>query len=293
MSVMGIIMVLVVPMILGAREAVQSEQLRTSVNQGLRGGSDLIGSDIRVAGERFPSSSVLVLPPIEIVHGEGDDPDEIVLRRNLWDATLPVCERVNGTEQNFIVVRDSAWMANPPGSNFPECGQPLNDDGWPVSLAEIGALADTIGVDGNLMGYILDPTEPMGEFIEFGLHNNAKTNGNIRRSTADALENDYRRNNRPRIYVMSERRYRVVDDVLELVINQDEDAALRVVADVLNLQAEFVMNDGSVVGAIPDDMTWRDIAAIEITLTTESTMDNEVSTNTLTSRYFPRNVLSR
>ncbi len=167
LAVMGIIMALIVPMILSARQTTQSEQLRTAVNQNLRVSMDLIGNDVRTAGERFPAASSLVLQPILITDGGVGAPDEILLRRGLWDATLPVCERVNGAEQGIIVVRDPAWLANPPGSNFPECGQPLDANGWPMNLADVRALQDTIGTTGELMGYIFDPAEPLGEFIPF------------------------------------------------------------------------------------------------------------------------------
>jgi hypothetical protein len=290
---MGIVMAMVVPMILGAREVVQSDQARTQVNQNLRGGADLIGADVRVAGERFPPSQTIGIPPIEITQGANGAPDQIRLRRNLWDGTLPVCERLNGTTRNITVYKLPAWLLIPPGSGFPECGNPLDANLWPINLNAVRALADTIGVGGVLMGYVHDPSEPFGEFIEFTVPDNANVTGLIRRTTNSALAGDYRRGDRPRVYVMTERRYRVANGVLELIRDGDVAGALRAVADVVNLQASYVMANGQVVGAIPNGQTWRDVTAVEVTLTTRSDLDGETEENSITSRYFPRNALSR
>jgi prepilin-type N-terminal cleavage/methylation domain-containing protein len=291
----GVVMALLTPMILSSRGMVRADHLRTTVNQSLRGGADLIGSDIRIAGERFPRGAALQLPPIDIVRGTAGAPDELVLRRNLWEGTLPVCESLaQGTTTLPIrVVRDAAWLTTPPGDEYPECGQPVGTDGWPVSLGQIRALADSIGVAGTLRGYLFDPASGAGEFITFEVRNNANTTGQIHRTVGSAYQNAYPLENRPRIYVLEERRYRLRSDVLELVINDDTTAPLRAAADVVDLQVRYVLDDGTTADSLAGGATWRSIRSVELTLATRVTRGPDAMERSLTSRFFPRNILSR
>jgi len=55
--------------------------VRTRVNQDLRGSLDMIGVNIRQAGENFTMS----FPAIQIVNGTGGAGDQLILRRNLLD----------------------------------------------------------------------------------------------------------------------------------------------------------------------------------------------------------------
>lgn len=294
LAVMGIIMGMLIPTIMAAREVVRSDQLQTTVNQNVRGGADLIGSDIRIAGERFPSETSLQLLPIEIVPGGDGGPDEVILRRNLWGGSLSICEpNFQGSQQAVRVVRNTGWLNSPTGQQHPECGQPTNDEGWPVNLWDVRALADTLGTDGELRGYVFDPAAGVGEFISFEVRDNADNTGQIHRTETDNLSHNYQLANRPWISIMSERRYRVRDNAMELVIDGNEDDALRTSADITDLQAQFVFNDGSLSETMPTDKLWRDIAALEITISGITRLGPEEVEQTLTSRYFPRNVLSR
>lgn len=292
MAVMGLIMGLVTPMVIGVRESVRSDQGRTGASQRVRDTSDLIGSDIRVAGERFAAGASLQLLPIEIVDG-GDQPDEIVLRRNLWSGTLPICDNnVQGSKQSIHVVRNEAWLKTKKGKKHPECGQPVGDDGWPQNLSEVKALAEDIGDDGTLNGYIYDPAQEYGEFLSFKVKKNADKNGQIKRTTTTNLEHVYKLGDYALIYILSERRYRVEDGTLQLVVDGDEDGAMRVAPDITGLRARFMLEGGGTASTLPDGAGWQDIQGIEITVTASSVVNGEEREQTLTSRYFPRNILS-
>lgn len=290
---MSLIMALLLPLLVSARSMVGTDQVRTELGQNLRAAMDLMGADIRIAGERFPEGSVLQLSPIEIVAG-GTDPDEVLLRRNLWGGTLPVCEAVlTGVQQTIRVVRNAAWLSSSPGDEHPECGQPTDTNGWPQNLGEVDALADSIGAGGVLHGFLIDPATGNSEFIQFTVPADADATGMIERTTASALTHSYTLENRPLIYILSERRYRVLDETLELVVNGDGGAPFRAAAHVVGLVARYVLPDGTVVDAIPSGMTWRDITSLEITLTVSMTQGPETAERTVTARFFPRNILSR
>ena len=291
-TVMGIIMGLVIPMVLGVREGVRADQLRTGANQRVREASDLIGADVRIAGERFPAGTTLQLQPLEIVDG-GAGPDELIIRRSLWAGTLPVCENnLQGAGATIRVVRDNGWLGSPEGQGHPECGQPVGADGWPRNLSEVRALADEVGIDGVLQGFLFDPANDVGEFISFEVEDNANLTGQIRRTNGGSLQGNYLLENRPLIYVLSERRYRVAGEVLELLLDGGE-APLRAVPSIINFRARFVLDGGVTAAALPAGVSWRDIQGVELTLTSRTEGGGDENVQTLTSSYFPRNVLSR
>ncbi|TVP75470.1 MAG: hypothetical protein EA352_08240, partial [Gemmatimonadales bacterium] len=168
---MGLILAMVFPIVFGSRQALQSDQLRTAANQGLRTTADIIGSDIRTAGERFPQSSALQLLPIEITPASGDESAEIRLRRNLWDLTLPLCQqRVQGGNNRVRVARPQGQNNNQgPGNgwnDYPQCFQTYTG-GVPDNLLRFQELLDEIGEDGQVGAYFHDPTpgETQGEFF--------------------------------------------------------------------------------------------------------------------------------
>jgi prepilin-type N-terminal cleavage/methylation domain-containing protein len=295
MAVMGIIGSLLIPLVLTSRQAVQADQIRVGVNQQLRSASDLLGADIRTAGERFPSRAALQLQPIEIVKGSGDDPDEIILRRNLWEGTLPLCQAtLAGSTQNVVVSApdppDATWNA------FPECLQPYLG-GWPRNVSEIRDLANEIGEGGVLRGYLwnqsLNDGAGNGEFFNFEIPSSSGDNNEIRRVGGGGWQFTHERVDQPRIYILEERRYRLRDDVLELVINGSTDSALRAVSGITALTAQYILDDDSVVDVLPADTSWRNIRGVSVRLTSSEERGREGTERTLASTFFPRNILSR
>ena len=115
---------------LSSRGVFEQDQQRTAVNQNLRSGIDLLGIDLRQAGERMPGNA----PAIEIVNGASSGPDQLIVRRNLLDYVLPVCKDINsGT------ARDQAFVAKKGGGTVPPGCSPVPDsdgDGWPAYARE-------------------------------------------------------------------------------------------------------------------------------------------------------------
>lgn len=289
MVVMSVVMALITPLIFAAREMVEADQLRTATNQGIRAASDLIGTDIRIAGERFPLSNTLPLPPIEIIQATSGA-DTIALRRNLWEGAFPICQNVGTSATTIIVERPNTW-AN--AGTYPECLQP-NTGGWPVNVSQVRALANTLTGDpeGELRAYIHDPANDRGEFFDFNIPD-ATTAAEKRRITvtSGAFDYSYSMSNRPLIYVLEDRQYQLQGGIMELAVNGA--APLRVAAGVSDFQALYVLDDGTTATALTGGNTWKDIRSVEITVSAESTEGPETVDRTLTYRYFPRNVLSR
>ncbi len=78
---------------LGHRRLYVLDQNRTAANQNLRAALDILVADLRQAGERLP----LDFPAVEVRNGT-----ELVLRRNLFDVVLSLCDRngISGNQDN-------------------------------------------------------------------------------------------------------------------------------------------------------------------------------------------------
>jgi prepilin-type N-terminal cleavage/methylation domain-containing protein len=81
---------------LGHRRLYVLDQNRTAANQNLRAALDILVADLRQAGERLP----LDFPAVEVRNGT-----ELVLRRNLFDVVLSLCDRngISGNQDNIPV----------------------------------------------------------------------------------------------------------------------------------------------------------------------------------------------
>ena len=90
--VTGVIATATLTIALSTRGMFETDQHRTTVNQNLRAGIDLLGIDVRQAGERLTFDA----PAVQIVDGSGGASDTLVLRRNMLDYVLPVCKDILG-----------------------------------------------------------------------------------------------------------------------------------------------------------------------------------------------------
>jgi hypothetical protein len=90
-------------MITEQRRWVLGDQTRASANDNLRLASDLIGQDIKQAGERLESNAQL--SGISIIAGTTGAPSTLILQRQLLQETLPVCQSIGaGTSTSTIDV---------------------------------------------------------------------------------------------------------------------------------------------------------------------------------------------
>jgi len=253
--VASIITGLALKLIVDQRQLFLNDQIRTQTNQNLRASLDLVGADIKQAGERLTTST---LPVIKIINGAtADDPDELVLQRLIIDQILPVCQTVTkNTTQSTIEVaqRGGVGLCNASFSS-PTDILPISLNQWKDSrcvrdgipgcarTTNINRVTTTNrcaeekdGIDREcLWAYIYDPANNRGEFFLYGFEDpkdtpNTSTNTyRIHRVDGGTWQNTYTYSNtsatNPILYILEERRYRLVangsdDKVLELTINQ-------------------------------------------------------------------------
>ncbi len=294
MVVMGVIMGLLLPLVLGSRDALRGDQRRTGVNQALRIPSEIIGNDIRMAGERFARLGNTGLQPVQIVPGGTGASDEIILRRNRSDEVLPVCETVQGSQNSFRIYRQQGWLNSPQGAPYPECGPVMDPDGWPRNLRAVHDLAAATTTDGVLRGFLYNPSAGTGQFFDFRVRTPPTvTSGQILREGTPFAWDGYPLANRPRVYILEERRYRLRDGFVELIVNGRDQDPLRVAAGIEDLRFRYVLDDDQVTSIMPEGMGWRNIRSVEVLMTASYAEGADVTERTLAYRYFPRNILSR
>ncbi len=291
LGISSLIIGLVLPLLLGHQRLVKVDQARTSVYQNLRSAMELVGTDVRIAGERLEQRGGPNIFPIEIIAGEEGEPDELILRRNLLDYTLPVCDNINaGSSENNINVRQVG--NNPPWNSYGECQGHPNQE-VPPELLRWREYRDNHG--GEVRVYIYDPNNQQGEFFVYD--HDDQSNIQVHRESG-SWENDYGVDNNssspqnlPRLYVLEEKRYRLntQNNILEMIVNGNEDDKDKIVGGITDFQVRAIMDDGSEQETVS---SWRSLKAIQIYIESVSEVQNETVERNLVSRFFPRNILS-
>ncbi|MBA2667277.1 MAG: prepilin-type cleavage/methylation domain-containing protein [Trueperaceae bacterium] len=274
----------VLAMTMSSRQISNVDSLRTDLNQNLRAGMDLIGTDIRISGERLGTRSGSQVTAIEVIGGS-----ELVLRRNLVDAVLPVC----ADDQNQFATGTSILVASTDADFLlanPRC-QVIDNEvpaGWPDNVTAWRNLRLANG--GSMRAYLFTPAGGgQGEFFTYD--GETAVPAAIQRN-ATAWANTYDIADGVRLYLLEERRYRLVGNVLEVIVNGNDTAPLRLINDVSDFQVRAVMRNGDVRTDLGSAQSWTNVAAIEISISGAVTRQRTDVERTLTSRFFPRNVLS-
>lgn len=284
LGVTGIITGATLTIALSSRGMFEIDRHRTTVNQNLRAGIDLLGIDIRQAGERLPFDA----PAVQINDGSGADPDELVLRRNMLDYVLPLCKDITGGSN-----ADSVFIARKkiPGSGkIPQGCIPVpdeNGDDWPDNLEAWRAYRVANG--GEILAYLHNPVTGDGEFFVYDDEDNSTFH--IHKSNAENWTHSYQANQEPRIYILEQRSFRLDGDVLQCIINDDADNALNLVNRMRNFQVLAIFQDGTTQPTLTGK-AWTDLESLEVTLQAGEAFDERDMERTVVTRFFPRNILS-
>lgn len=170
------------------RRWVLGDQTRATANDGLRLASDLIGQDIKQAGERLDSDTVL--PGISIIPGASAGlPSTLVLQRQLLTEKLPVCQTIsaNSTSSTIDVsVVTAPTVANcvysysaPTGGELSTTLTTLKPDDDLRSFRTFRCTQDspaanntdpcTLTNGATAWAYIHDPKTNLGEFFRYSI----------------------------------------------------------------------------------------------------------------------------
>ena len=291
LAVSALVIGLALPMLLSHQRLVQVDQARTEVFQNLRNAMEIVGTDVRIAGERLDQRGGPNIFPVQIIPGDNGEPDELILRRNLLDYTLPVCDNISAGKHNINFRRQGNA---PPWNEYHQCDIVPDDpavDTWQEYLEEF---------QDGIRAYIYDPKNKHGEF--FTLEDIDSSGFQLHRTDDESWQHSYGVSNQddgppqnlPNFYILEERRYQLDKDnnILELVVNEEE--AISIVGNIIDFQVRAVLDDDdqTELEEISTVSEWRNIRAIRVLLESESEVQGETLQRQLESRFFPRNVLS-
>lgn len=270
------------------RRVYEVDQARTALNQNLRAAVDMIGADVRQAGERMPAD----FSPIAVV--DGSPGDTLTLRRSLHNVVLPVCGdlRAGSNEDKIDVARKN----HPPNAAcaFNDEDDNNRDDGIDEWRAFRCAQDGVPGCQGNaqerVRAYVYNPVSRQGEWIVYDAEDSSGFK--IHKANNERWQHDYEVDDLPRVYALEERTYRLSGGMLQLVMNGDAANARNVTAGATALSVRALMQDGSWKTSLGPGDDWTDVAALEVQLTVRAAARGRTLERTLGSRFMPRNILS-
>jgi hypothetical protein len=259
---------------------------RLDLDQNLRSTLDLIGINIREAGENLPE----MFPAIEVIDGENGGPDELVMRRNLKEEVLKLCNDIDSGSVN------NAYFAVP--GTTPGCiyGAHLNNfNAWKSYREAAG---------GELTVYIYDSVNKVGEFFNYDEEGDTGSYGYIKRASG-TWKNSYAADVST-IYVLEEWRFKLgvkdeeaialgepnVEGILQIITNEDSDNPLSIIWGVNNFQTAIHLKDDTIKEKFSKNDDWTEIKSVEIFLNGENFTRLGKISNRISAKFSPRNVLS-
>lgn len=278
----GIIAAATLTIALSTRDMFETDRHRTTINQNLRAGMDLLGIDVRQAGERMPWDA----PAVRIVNGASGAPDQLVLARNLLDFVLPVCKDVKaGTSADAVFVAKKKGSGKVP----PGCAPVLDDngDGWPDNLEQWHEYRIAHG--GQVLAFIWNPVTQLGEFFVYDAEDSSTFH--LHKLNGEHWTNDYPVNQNPRIYLLESKTFRLAGDILQALVNGDPTSALNLVSHIEDFQVRALFQDGSAAETLAGQ-TWTALRSLEVTLVGGSELHERSMERTIVTQFFPRNILS-
>lgn len=291
LAVAAIVLGTALALTLSSKNLFSVDRARVETNQSIRGILDIMGNDVRIAGERlntFGSSGTLTahsLAAVEVVGGT-----DLYLRRNLLNEVLPLCGPLDSSITSIpITSLDSATYGFQPLCNPTDPAVDGNGDGVPDALVAWRTYRAENGPEVGAYVYTRAGGGKSDLFIYAGPDSSASA---IVRA-GGTLDNAYTVENQAVILLVEERHYYLNGDVLELVINGDTDNPLRLVNGVTDFKVQVVAADGTqYADYVASGADWASMGGVEIAITGTVRERNRDIERTLSSRYFPRNVLS-
>jgi type II secretory pathway pseudopilin PulG len=279
---------------LNSKEVMQRDLVRTRMTQNLRSGIDLLGIDIRLAGENFPSQ----VSAIEVVNGQDGASDELIVRRAIIGETLTVCNIISSGSSNRPEVGITDGMVtNTDGSTRIISSCDVDDPGLVSRQTAWQEVFDSQPNE-SFGAYIFDVNARVGEiFMVSGFNVNGTTLEIVPEAGSSNWSNGYNQNavTRPTLMLLVEEwRYQLQDRTVQIIINGDTQNPVNVVTGITDMQFRVTLNDGTEVDNFTPAMNWTDINAVQVTLeaTDRDKARGQDLTRRLAAEFFPRNVLS-
>lgn len=267
------------------RRLFERDEQRVSANQNARAALDLLNADLRQAGERLPIN----FPALE-VRQQGT---ELIIRRNLLDIALAVCDRngINGNQDN-IPVADRNPPRNPDPAYLEACTyKDLDNNGFDDRIDAWRAYR--CSMDGNpgcnrnpneiARAYIYDPVRRVGEWFDY----DAEDSSGFKIHKGNTQHWQYSYGPLARLYVLEERRYYLQNSLLNM--QENGRTVWPLVADIRSFTAR-VQSRGVWRTEFPAaNENWTEAETVEVSVVSQ----RGPTRRTLTTQATPRNIFSR
>jgi len=259
------------------RTVYHNDLARTSVQQNLRSALNLTGINIREAGENLNGS----FPALAVADGTGPGgQDELVLRRNLLGETLWVCQAITAGSTNDVTF---AMPGTTPGCIYGDNTHAYSV--WSDYRTEEG---------GTVRAYIFDVSTGLGEFFNYDGETDDGSSLTISRS--GAWVNDYTVGSSS-VYMLEEWHFQVDETlpgepIFQVIQNGETASPLNITYGITDFQVLITMVDSSVLTSFTDANDWTQVASLEVTLSGEEEFKGTTYADSVTARFFPRNILS-
>ena len=318
-------------LIVTQRRQYLNQQSATDVGQTLQAGMEMMGNDIREAGEYAGTQTGL--PILRLINGAAGAPDQLVIQRKLMSQELNVCQEIKaGTSTSAITVAIKNKTSTEAG-DYPDCGYSDGDaNGIPDDVQEWKAFrcqqdgvagcqeSSSIGCqlsDGSgsecAIAYLYDAVTGQGQFFAYVGERAADPKHYqilVERLRSDLISSaplftaGYSKTDSPRLYILDQRQYSLSapnpagDRILQLQFTDAQhSASYQIVNRLRDLQIQVLSDSGLTdqfnAGSPPID-PWRTVQAVEVTLSTANLAPNATAPlQSFTSRFYPRNAASR
>jgi prepilin-type N-terminal cleavage/methylation domain-containing protein len=203
------------------------DQVRNSVDQNLRSAMDLLGADIRQAGEYVNRQDPAV--PVMQLRDDAANPGSSVftVRRDLFDRSLPVCEDL-GTSPSTYATGVTSIKVYDSASSVARCNS--DSSGSNASLLTLWA-SYILANGGQARAYLYNGNG--GQFVNVTATSTTTSGGVTRRTiTTDSFNGQavYLADSQSRLALYEERQYSLIPDpananskILQMVLNDDTD----------------------------------------------------------------------
>jgi prepilin-type N-terminal cleavage/methylation domain-containing protein len=290
MAVVGILLVIAFPIVTSSRQVYVFDNSRTSALQNLRSTMDLIGAEVRQAGQNV--SSVSSVPAITLSTTAGNSTLEVF--RAVSPNTLTICEPLNNGATSITI-----GLKVPP--TLPVGA--FNGCQFPVGQADDTILKDWKDyiTRNNGVGtlYIFNRATATGDFVKVSGIQNVSGSTKATLTISGTLSQNYVITQQPIIYLVESRVFSLntTTNILELV--RDRTSVIEKVAPNItnmSIRACTAINASRSCTNWVENFTasstisWKTVRSIEITLKTSANSGGNSSlARELTSNFLPRN----
>lgn len=259
------------------RSVYREDIVRTRINQNLRSALDILSLNARQTGQSLDNT----FPAVELVDGVGGQPDQLILRRNLYENEIfPVCQTITGGTFTANII--FAYLTPNSACNWDSAFLPYINT-WNSYVTSQG---------GTALGYIYNNATRTGEFFPFDNVNYDASQMQVHRLSGNWANSYPGDGYTSSMYLLEQLQFRVTNGTLQIVQNNDTTNVLNVVDGIVDFQVRARMQSGTYRTAFAATDDWTQLGALEVTLTGAETVGGKTIQSQLVSHVFPRNVLS-